>query len=146
MLVLILSGIPGSGKSHYARSIQNVRIFSADKFFKQNGQYVYSRSKLPEAHKWCFRHYATFLVTKSAEDTGTVIVDNTNCTAVEIAPYYTLAEAFGHSAKVVRIACDPRTAFARQTHNVPQETFERMLVRFSKRDVLQRWYVEEIRG
>jgi predicted kinase len=52
----LLRGLPGSGKSTFAKQIWNeYAICEADKYFvdKESGEYRFDASKLKEAHSWC---------------------------------------------------------------------------------------------
>jgi predicted kinase len=51
-----------------------------------------------------------------------IVVDNTNTTVAEMAPYMAVAAAYGHDTKVVTIDCDPEVAAARNVHGVPVQT------------------------
>jgi predicted kinase len=48
----------------------------------------------------------------------TIVVDNTNCTIAEIAPYVALAQAYGAEVEIVRINIDPEIAHERNTHGL----------------------------
>jgi len=128
MKVVILRGISGSGKSTLAAKLFKVladsaprgwcSIVSADNYFtKLNGDYVFDASKLGEAHKACLRGFHNRL---GMVDQDLLIVDNTNTTALEIAPYAQLALAFGHEVNVITVECDIETAVARNVHSVPR--------------------------
>jgi hypothetical protein len=49
------------------------------------------------------------------------MVDNTNITATEIAPYMLGAAAFGATAEIVTLWCDPIVALQRGVHSVPNQ-------------------------
>jgi adenylate kinase family enzyme len=54
--LFLVRGIPGSGKSTFAKHIWNeYAICEADKFFhnKETGEYNFDPSRLKEAHEWC---------------------------------------------------------------------------------------------
>jgi len=54
--LFLVRGIPGSGKSTFAKHIWNeYAICEADKFFhnKETGEYNFDASRLKEAHEWC---------------------------------------------------------------------------------------------
>jgi hypothetical protein len=122
--VYILSGISGSGKSFLAEEIlqrtQGVKV-SADHFFMQNGEYLFDPKKLGEAHADCFRRFIHYLE-KTWLD---IVVDNTNCTAIEIAPYYQAANAFNALPEILTIRCgqwnEVEWCARRNVHKVPAD-------------------------
>lgn len=142
--VVILSGIPGCGKTHYAQSIVRPwgmlgRVVSTDYFWGE--EYEFDPNRIEEAHIWCFKK---FLMEIEEMMTSLVVVDNTNLSAMEIAPYYLAAQAFSYEPVVQRILCPPHIAWERQSHGVPQARFQAMVDQFNKRDVAPWWRVEEI--
>lgn len=125
----IMQGISGSGKSTLAHALTNAHgICSADDSFMENGVYKFDPKKLPLAHAACLRKF-TSLVTTSA---GVIVVDNTNTTIAEIAPYYALAEAHDFNAVIVTVDCPPHVAAARNTHGVPLAACVGMSERIAK--------------
>jgi predicted kinase len=113
--VWIMQGVSGAGKSSTVPS--NAAIVSADTFFVDpyTKQYNFNPSKLGEAHGRCLREFVTVLLNKEPF----VVVDNTNTTVSEVAPYYALAQAYGYDAVIVHIDADVGEAAARNTHGVP---------------------------
>lgn len=90
--VIVLQGASGAGKSTYAARLvkdaiaadKTFTIVSADDFFiTPTRQYLFDPSRLSEAHGTCFARFLQALTQRI----DVVIVDNTNTTAVEIAPY-----------------------------------------------------------
>lgn len=131
MQIVILRGIPGSGKSSFAKRLSksaNVIVCSADDYYTHNGRYNFDSSKLKEAHEDCLRRFAKHVVNYGAvvTDPDILIVDNTNISIKEIAPYYELAEAFSFEPLVRTTLCSPETAYNRCIHNVPLHVIERM--------------------
>jgi predicted kinase len=138
--VTILSGVPGSGKSTYARDFLKPDVtVSADNFFIRDGVYRFDPTKLTEAHRECYRR---FLYAIRSSDSH-IVVDNTNLSAHEISPYWAVGDVYGFTVTIIRVRCDPEVAFKRQTHGVPRATFDRMVANFNKRDVLPWWNVIE---
>lgn len=147
--LVLLSGIPGSGKSRYvaerfgvpcfygsvrgftpAGSSPAVEVISADALFVgEDGVYRHDPSRLGEAHNKCVASAAFWAVSSDDDPANRVVapadvlvVDNTNTTALELAPYVALAAAFGIPCSLVTVECDPETAFARNAHGAPRET------------------------
>lgn len=141
MAVLILRGIPGSGKSHHANRLPSPKIIvSADDHFIKNGVYTFNPNLLGVAHSLCFRAFINRCETLS---NGTlIVVDNTNTSALEMAPYYLGAKAFGHSVKIHTIICDPIHAFPRNQHGVSFATIERMAKALAENTLPPFWDVD----
>ncbi len=150
--VIITSGIPGAGKSTWVRNNTNpymTEVFSADAFFfDKNGQYHFDPTKLSEAHSSCLKNYTVRLMHlhNSSEDAGriTLVVDNTNTSAWEIAPYYSLAQAFNIPVRVVRINASTEKAYRRNIHGVEKDKIEKMAERISENPLPRFWNVEEV--
>lgn len=144
MRILVLSGLPGSGKSTHAQKLagqlKRVDIISADDYFNQpDGSWAFDPTKIGEAHASCMRRFVQRCLVPH-DDVDTVIVDNTSLSVAEIAPYMAVASAYGHSAEVVRIKCNPNIAFERQSHGVPFNTFMHMFAN-QRELVLPPWWV-----
>jgi predicted kinase len=132
MRVIILRGISGSGKSTFARSIvsneNSAAVFSSDEFFEgDDGVYKFDPTKLQNAHDWCLRSFVQACIDRIYD---VLVVDNTNTTAIEIAPYFAIAKAFGCVVEIVTLKCSIDAAHQRNKHNVPWKTvgkqFERL--------------------
>ena len=125
----VLSGIPGSGKSHEARRLAatGALVVSADNhpglYDAQGGFHV---ELLSAAHRACFRQ-----AVEGVQAGLVVVVDNTNLSAIDAAPYVALGRAFDREVEIVRVECDQAVAFARQTHGVPEVTHRRMAEAFA---------------
>lgn len=146
MEVMILRGLPGSGKSTFAAEIMAKHhycaVCSADNYFMFGGEYRFDAVKLPLAHDACLRKYVAFLHTPPANLPVKLIVDNTNILVWEIAPYYRLAEVFGHQVKVITFPCEVETAIARNIHAVPGLTILAMAERMASEHLPPWWFHE----
>ncbi|XP_074922610.1 NEDD4-binding protein 2 isoform X2 [Chelonoidis abingdonii] len=89
-VLVLLRGVPGSGKSFLARALLEDNpsgiILSTDDYFYKNGQYQYDANCLGEAHEWN-RKQAKEAFEKRISP---IIIDNTNIQAWEMKPYVAL--------------------------------------------------------
>lgn len=139
-----MRGVSGSGKSTVARQLAagevGAIIVSADSYFETPEGYKWESGKLSEAHGHCFRLFMA-AVNAGAE---LVVVDNTNRSSLEIAPYMMAAQAFGYEAAIVEVHCDPQEAAARNVHNVPVESVEKMARRMEGEHLPPWWNVVRV--
>ena len=113
--VIIMRGLPGSGKSTYVRkTFPEAAVCAADSYFETPNGYVFNPTLISDAHKQCMRDFLEFTDTNDI-----VVVDNTNMNQFEVAPYVLVAEAKGFEVTIVRLVVELQTAMARNTHNVP---------------------------
>lgn len=141
MNIFILQGVSGAGKSTYANRLLGESpegaIVSADECFMVGGRYQYDPSKLGDAHAECLRRFMILTAMRRSP----IIVDNTNATVAEIAPYYAIGEACGYRVEVVRIECDPRVAAARGLHGVSAQKILRAHSTMMRQDYPRRWVI-----
>lgn len=121
--VLIMRGLPGSGKSTIAQSfvktVPGTVVCSADDFF--NGGPI-NTCMLGWAHSHCQKKFEKAL----QDGLPLVIVDNTNTTKKEIKVYADKAAEYGYEMTILMVSCDVSTSFQRNRHNVPRETIVTM--------------------
>ena len=134
MLVIILAGTPGAGKSTYAKSLKSpevdVVIVSADHFFEKDGQYRFDPKLLGQAHKQCFDNFLFYLDFDTTKRPMIIVVDNTNLAMWEYEKYVKAALDRGCDVEIVNIWCRPEIAAERTLHGVPKEKIYQMYEKF----------------
>lgn len=147
MKVYVYCGISGAGKSTFiAGRHPGALVCSADQYFMVDGEYRFDPSKIGEAHAWCLRTF-TYLIgpdSRAGNSVSEIVVDNTNTTVAELAPYAALALAYGHELEVITIHCDPTVAHARNTHGVPLEVVQRMSEQLALRKLPPWWPQQDV--
>lgn len=140
----ILSAVPGAGKTTWIKDqpwFHRSVTYSADHFFLKDGVYQFDPAKLSEAHGQCLRQFAEACQPKryGNPERPVLVVDNTNTTAIEIAPYYSIAKAYGYEVTLVTLWCDPEVAFKRCIHGVSHDSISRMSARMMADKVPPFW-------
>ncbi len=132
MKVIILRGLPGSGKSSYVRRLRQenvgcqVVVVSSDYFFEEEGEYNFDPSKLGEAHGKCLVCFIHEIERRFDRKDFILVVDNTNVTLVEMAPYVAISQAYGLELHIVDCKCSITNSVKRNTHGVPESTVFKM--------------------
>lgn len=121
MKMILVRGLPGSGKSTIAKNLIGwYWHLETDQFWMKDGEYKFDASKLGEAHQWCQNE------TRNLMNRGfSPVVSNTFTTRKELQPYFDIAKEFHIVPQV--ILCQAQYG---NIHNVPEETLKRMEARF----------------
>ena len=124
--LILLRGLPGSGKSTFAKSISHAAVghIEADMFFMKEGEYKFDASRLKDAHSWCRDTVEDWMNPFGFE---TIIVSNTFTQEWEMEAYYKLAEQYGYV--VTSLIVENRHGGV-NTHGVPDDKLEQMRNRF----------------
>jgi len=122
LLLVIVRGLPGSGKTTLAKKLGIKFHYEADDFFISNGVYKFDPVKISSAHELCQRR--AFEALKRNHD---VVVSNTFTQRWEIEPYLKMAKTTG--AIVQEITCKGDW---KSVHNVPKSAIEKMKLRWEE--------------
>jgi predicted kinase len=140
--VIILRGLPGSGKSTLVQSLvkdvyHSWAVCSADFFWIQkDGSYKFDANLVPENHHQCLRQFIQYMHNNSVY---VIFVDNTNTAYDEFSHYIKIAEAYGYKVVVITLNVSVETSLARNTHNVPKKTIENMFLRFASCNIPRKY-------
>ena len=128
-IVFILRGVPGSGKSSFAKGLvaNGGVIHSTDDFFCKDGDYSFDPDRLGEFHTWNFLRFKTSL----RNGIPVVVLDNTNSQKREWIHYAMTARSFGYYVVIISMPHpDPEIAARRNVHRVPEDCIRKMLERW----------------
>jgi hypothetical protein len=143
-------------------------ICSADDYFMKDNKYQFNHSKLNEAHGYCLKKFLYSIdeffkvendmkeeasdfsmmrfgrptIDKDIEEIHSeyhIVINNTNTTAIEIAPYFAIASAYKAEIELVTLLVDPKVAAARNVHGVPLESCIAMDKRLRSRSLPKFW-------
>jgi len=148
-VVVIVRGIPGSGKSYLVNAIKDILdesiVCSADDFFRVPdpvypvASYEFDIAKLPQAHNACMAKFIDAI----QENKQFILVDNTNTHFWEVENYIKLAHDNGY--RISLLNCNPQTrselkvCIERQTHDVPLSTILRLWYEFEPASEWGNW-------
>lgn len=149
-VLVLLRGLPGSGKSHLAKTITDVtlgpgdnshHILSADDYFNQAGRYLYDSKRVSDAHEWN-QHRAFQAMSRGLSP---VLIDNTNIKMWEMKPYAMMATDYGYLIEIL----EPDTCWAfndkelakKNIHGVPKSTIKEKLEMYDKNITSQKLLV-----
>jgi len=119
--LVVLRGIPGSGKSTIARELYAGYLHcEADQYFMDNGVYRFDPTRIKEAHADCQRR-----VRDGLSGGFNVVVSNTFIKLWELQPYIDMANELKIPAKVFRCGGNYGSV-----HGVPEAVIQRMLTTY----------------
>ena len=122
-MIYLVRGIPGSGKSTFAKTLGGEH-YEADMFFIDgNGEYKFDGSKIKLAHEWC----QDMVYMDMIKEIPKIVVSNTFTQEWEMRPYFELAKNYGY--KVFSVVVENRHGGTNQ-HEVPEEILTKMCERF----------------
>ena len=117
-ILTLIRGLPGSGKSTYAKENYHCLILEADMFFEKNGGYKYDPSLSSVAHGWCKSAMQGALVNgMDVAVTGTFVKNE------QLEDYIQVAKTANNdvTVNIIRMTTDYGTI-----HRVPESVLARM--------------------
>ena len=122
--LMLIRGLPGSGKSTVAKLFDKALHFEADMYFlDSDGNYQFDASKIKNAHNWC----RDSVMDAMKEGHPIVVVSNTFTQEWEMDAYYLLAEELGY--RVISMIVENRHD-GKNIHGCPDDKIEQMKTRF----------------
>jgi predicted kinase len=128
--LILLRGLPGSGKTTLAKTILQLResdepeILSADDFFiSENGEYDFDSAKIKEAHQYCQFRCSERMRQQKAK----IVVANTFTQEWEMKIYFEMAERYNY--RVHTVVVENRHG-SENVHNVPEDKLQKLKERF----------------
>ena len=114
--LVLIRGLPGSGKSTMARAMTGFVHLEADMHMMINGVYQYDASKVADSHTQC-----KVQVREALAAGHSVVVSNTFSRAFEMGDYLAIARGLGVSVRVIEA-----TGRWKNLHGVPEDRIEQM--------------------
>jgi predicted kinase len=129
--LIVTRGLPGSGKSSYARKIANSLDIKAlyatdDYWFRPDGKYDFNYDLILDAHRWNIERVKLACSTKYHR----IIIDNVHSKWDHVYSYVEVAKYYGY--KIIFLepptewAFNVEECYARNSHGVPYSTILRM--------------------
>lgn len=116
MKLTVIRGVPGSGKSTYAKKNFSCLILEQDMFHMHDGEYCWKADAMQNAVKWC--QTTAYNALQFGMD---VCVVNTFVKKKYIDTYRQMAEELGATFEVIRM-----TSSYDNVHNVPENVLDNM--------------------
>ena len=121
MKIILIMGLPGSGKTTLAKSL-NLNFYEADQYFEKFNNNKFDHKLLKKAHQYCYES-----VKQELERGKSTVVSNTMTSKEELKEYEDLAKTL--NVKFVSIILENRHN-GNSAHNVPISSIEQMKKRF----------------
>lgn len=129
--LIVLRGLPGSGKSTFANFYKNNLhpelssiICSADSFLYENNEYIWTKERVIKAHEKCFQLAEESMI----NNINIIILDNTNIKSSDYKYYRKIARKYNYEYVSLIIENIHNT---KSIHNVNKETLNNQRKNFT---------------
>ncbi|KAK8736144.1 hypothetical protein OTU49_004843 [Cherax quadricarinatus] len=148
-VMLIMKGIPGSGKTFLAKKLSEVYegavVCSADSFFIHNGEYEFDRDQLKDAHEFCQQRASH----AAQENSHVIIIDNTNVRNWEMKFYLDIAKRHRYIPLVLEPqtpwAMDPCELALRNSHGISEKIIAQKVHTYQPvQPIYYGWFLNEV--
>jgi len=120
MKLTIVRGLPGSGKSTYAKKLGCLHL-EADMFHYYDGEYQFSLVNHSRSHEICQKMVDTAM----SANVMHIVVSNTFTLLHDLQPYFDMAKSNGYDIEIIRMESNYGSI-----HNVPSDIIDIMKNRF----------------
>lgn len=130
--LILIRGLPGSGKSTMARDMvrkaDHIAFhFETDMYFvRPDGYYDFNPKLLNQAHMWC-QDKVSGRMSWCDKGDEVIVVSNTFSQVWEMVPYLKMAEDFGWEVEIITA-----TGNYKNVHGVPDHVIQRMRDRWEE--------------
>ena len=122
-ILYIVRGVPGSGKTTFAETLDCPVHSADDYFYAVDGTYHFNADLIGTAHDYCFQRTKAAMQSQAEK----VAVANTFTREWEMAKYIEAAERYGYT--VFSLVVENRHN-GENIHGIPEETVKKMKERF----------------
>lgn len=135
MEVYILRGVSGSTKtSWHKKNHPTAWVCSADYYFEREAMLqdktyteVFNPTLLSKAHGECLKSFIDDLDPANGSSGEVFVIDNTNCSLIEVAPYIAICNAYGITPRVIRFESTLELCLVRNQHNISAKVIKGQL-------------------
>lgn len=136
--LVVLRGIPGSGKSQKAREIATEykgTIVSVDNYFERNGEYKFLDTEISRAYGYVEGQVDILM----QQQTQLIIADGIHQSEKHLRGYQALADKYGYELEIQypdgEHIFDVEHCFRHSIHRVPRRTLQKIKDRFERENI-----------